>query len=193
MRRPSSRAVVASFLTLCFAMASIVGIISIVGGMVRRAEYQPYRDGIQTTATVTKRTEDGSNKHGAIYYFPELTFNTAQGETISFNHSCSSLSTGPVGSEVRVSYKTEDPTGARNLDSSCKWEWLFGLILGAVLTLIGGAPVLVAICSCILQLAQRSSVPAVTSEPPEFRAEIDSTTGVSEANVPTVWLVRDVS
>lgn len=87
-------------------MAFIVEIISIVGGMVRRAEYQPYRDGIETTATVTRRTEDGSNKYGAIYYFPELTFNTTQGETISFNHSCSSLSTGPVGSKILLGLTT---------------------------------------------------------------------------------------
>ncbi len=123
-KRPSSfrTVLVVSFFLLLFG-----SLFAGIGGFIWSSA-QPYSDGVLAAGTVVDH--DQRSGGDGTTWASVVQFETQDGQEITFVGSVSSSSRAAIGSQVRVSYRPEDPFGARNLDDA-------GATLGLVFMGIG--------------------------------------------------------
>ena len=113
----------------------------LVGGILAKRSLQPFPDGIQTTGNVTMVTEterpstqDGKTRT-RIEYTPEIRFVTEESKVVLMNDT-DSCGEPEVGDEVPISYRPDDPAGARVLSEACKRDALIFIVLGIVFSVL---------------------------------------------------------
>ena len=121
-------------------------------GLAIWSQSQPYADGVLTTGTVIDHQRSESSD--STTWASVVEFETEQREKITFVGSTFSYGQDPLGSEVRVSYQSENPFDARNLDDSGS---TFGLIFVGIGSVVAMGAVIGMFLSAIKNLRSRVS------------------------------------
>ena len=100
-------------------------------GLDSRRDSTAYHNGVRTTGTIVEVKADSDTTHKI-----RVEFNDASGKTHRFTKQAGDADVS-VGDKVAVSYKSDDPSGARDLTTN-KSIWKYQLLPAVI-----GVPVLV--------------------------------------------------
>lgn len=161
----------------------LFGLVFMGVGLVIRSTSQPFDDGITTVGTVVDHVERRSSD-GDRLTAVEVRFETLSGQEVFFTSSTATSNPKAIGTGVEVSYRPDDPGGARNLDDGSAFlSWIF---IGIGLVVLGIAALVflgVAFAGLKMLVSGRNSA----IDPPSPPGDFDPTAVDPNAFDPTAY------